>query len=200
LNPTLLHRHKQGDSESQNGRIRADDCPQTQCMKAFPSAIMLMQKSALTQYLSPGGPYPHPKTLEFMRSAGPTVFRQRSLYHSAPPPPMPAIHPSLPKSMGIALQSVTIAGRIGHLANTPSSYGPTSRFLSLHWPGRRAGCYFSNRKMLLKDVGARRLRPSQPPSSTSTSACLLYRGRRDAGFHARCRRHPTPMPLGFDRG
>ena len=73
----------------------------------------------------------------------------------------------------------------------PSSYGPQSRFLSLHWPGRRAGRHFSNLKVLLKGVGARRLRPSIAPSRDSIATDNGTAGNRKTAVLAKAGRQPV---------
>lgn len=87
--------------------------------------------------MSPADSTPTPKPLNLCASLA-AWSPELQLPASLSPSPMSAIHPSLPKSIGIPLQGVTIAGRIRASRLTPSSYGPSSRF-SLPHLARTAG-------------------------------------------------------------
>lgn len=71
------------------------------------------------------------------------------------------------------LQAVPACGIVPLSRYTLSNYGPQSRFLSLHWPGRRAGCRFvaasSSKKVPAPGICAH----EDPASLPSRNGCGL---------------------------
>jgi len=134
LNPTPYHRPEQGDSKSQLEPIRADKCP---------------------PWTAPLPKLAHSCAWRAARSP------ELPLQLSGPPIP----HASRPFFIS-GINRDSPAGRASWvrwecLANAVQLRAIVSLPLSLHWPGRRAGCHGPQTiRVFLKDAGTRRLRSS----------------------------------------